>query len=73
MSSGGKFHRALARCSERTGRSGRSSSFEKLRHPPSNLERRFVSIGAAGWHICFDVRDRFLEGHTIGALSLPRR
>jgi hypothetical protein len=25
-------------------------------------------MGAAGWHICFDVLDRFLEGHPIGRL-----
>jgi len=31
-----------------------------------NIDRRFISMGAAGWHICFDVLDRFLEGHPIG-------
>jgi uncharacterized protein YndB with AHSA1/START domain len=31
-----------------------------------NIDRRFVSMGAAGWHICFDVLDRFLGGHPIG-------
>ena len=25
-------------------------------------------MGAAGWHICFDVLDRFLEGHPIGRI-----
>jgi uncharacterized protein YndB with AHSA1/START domain len=30
-----------------------------------NIDRRFVSMGAAGWHICFDVLDRFLGGHPI--------
>ena len=33
-----------------------------------NIDRRFVSMGAAGWHICFDVLDRFLEGHPIGRI-----
>ena len=33
-----------------------------------NIGRRFVSMGAAGWHICFDVLDRFLAGHPIGRL-----
>jgi uncharacterized protein YndB with AHSA1/START domain len=31
-----------------------------------NIDRKFVSMGAAGWHICFDVLDRFLGGHPIG-------
>lgn len=30
-----------------------------------NIDRNFVSMGAAGWHICFDVLDRFLGGHPI--------
>lgn len=42
-----------------------------------NIDRRFIAMGAAGWHICFDVLDRFLAGHPIGrivageALKLP--
>jgi uncharacterized protein YndB with AHSA1/START domain len=32
------------------------------------LDRRFVSMGAAGWHICFDVLDRFLAGQPIGRI-----
>jgi uncharacterized protein YndB with AHSA1/START domain len=31
-----------------------------------NIDRRFVSWGAAGWHICFDVMDRFIAGEPIG-------
>lgn len=31
-----------------------------------NIDRRFISWGAAGWHICFDVLDRFLGGEPIG-------
>jgi hypothetical protein len=27
---------------------------------------RYISWGAAGWHICFDVLDRFLAGEPIG-------
>ncbi len=27
-----------------------------------NIGRRFVAMGAAGWHICFDVLDRFAGG-----------
>jgi len=33
-----------------------------------NIGRKFISMGAAGWHICFDVLDRFLAGHPIGRL-----
>ena len=31
-----------------------------------NIDRRFISWGAAGWHISFDVLDRFLSGTPIG-------
>src|SRR5580658_9824258 len=34
-----------------------------LRH---SIDRRFISWGAAGWHICFDVLERLLEGEPIG-------
>ena len=33
-----------------------------------NIDRRFISMGAAGWHICFDVLDRLLAGHPIGRM-----
>ena len=33
-----------------------------------SIDRRYVSWGAAGWHICFDVLDRFLAGQPIGRL-----
>jgi uncharacterized protein YndB with AHSA1/START domain len=32
------------------------------------IDRRFVSMGAAGWHICFDVLDRFLADQRIGRI-----
>jgi len=31
-----------------------------------NIDRRFISMGAAGWHICLDVLDRLLGGRAIG-------
>ena len=31
-----------------------------------NIDRRFISWGAAGWHICFDVLERLLAGERIG-------
>ena len=33
-----------------------------------NIGRGFVSMGAAGWHICFDVLDHFLSGDPIGRI-----
>jgi uncharacterized protein YndB with AHSA1/START domain len=30
------------------------------------IDRRFISMGAAGWHICLDVLDRLLSGTPIG-------
>ena len=34
-----------------------------------NLDRRFIAMGAAGWHICFDVLDRLLSGTPIGRIA----
>jgi uncharacterized protein YndB with AHSA1/START domain len=36
-----------------------------------NIDRRFVSWGAAGWHICLDVLDMFLAGEPIGRVVGP--
>jgi uncharacterized protein YndB with AHSA1/START domain len=36
-----------------------------------NIDRRYISMGAAGWHICFDVLDRYLAGHPIGRTVGP--
>ena len=33
-----------------------------------NIDRRYISMGAAGWHICFDVMDRLLSGTPIGRI-----
>jgi uncharacterized protein YndB with AHSA1/START domain len=33
-----------------------------------NIDRRFISMGAAGWHICFDVLDRLLSGTPVGRI-----
>ena len=35
----------------------------------SNIDRRFISWGAAGWHISFDVLDRLLSGTPIARLA----
>jgi hypothetical protein len=34
-----------------------------------NIDRRFISWGAAGWHICFDVLDRLLSGNPIARIA----
>jgi uncharacterized protein YndB with AHSA1/START domain len=34
-----------------------------------NIDRRFISWGAAGWHIAFDVLDRLLSGTPIGRMA----
>ena len=37
----------------------------------TNIGQRFISMGAAGWHICFDVLDRLLAGQPIGRVVGP--
>jgi uncharacterized protein YndB with AHSA1/START domain len=34
----------------------------------TNIDRRFISMGAAGWHVCLDVLDRMLAGSPIGRI-----
>jgi uncharacterized protein YndB with AHSA1/START domain len=34
-----------------------------------NIDRRYIAMGAAGWHICFDVLDRLLGGEPIGRMA----
>ena len=36
-----------------------------------NIDRGFISMGAAGWHICFDVLERALAGQPIGRIVGP--
>jgi uncharacterized protein YndB with AHSA1/START domain len=36
-----------------------------------SIDRRFIAWGAAGWHIGFDVLDRFLNGTPIGPIAGP--
>jgi len=33
-----------------------------------NIDRRFISMGAAGWHICLDVLDYLLGGTPLGRI-----
>ena len=37
----------------------------------TNIGHRFIAMGAAGWHICFDVLDRLLAGQPIGRIVGP--
>jgi hypothetical protein len=37
----------------------------------TSINRRFISMGAAGWHICFDVLDHLLNGTPIGRIAGP--
>jgi uncharacterized protein YndB with AHSA1/START domain len=34
-----------------------------------SIDQRFISWGAAGWHIAFDVLDRLLAGQRIGRIA----
>ncbi len=40
----------------------------------TNIGRRFIAMGAAGWHICFDVLDHLLGetpiGRTVGPAAM---
>ena len=36
-----------------------------------NIPRGFITWGAAGWHICFDVLDRLLSREPIGRMVGP--
>jgi len=36
-----------------------------------HIARAWVSAGAAGWHICFDVLDQLLAGEPIGRIAGP--
>jgi uncharacterized protein YndB with AHSA1/START domain len=37
----------------------------------TNIGRRFIALGAAGWHICFNVLERLLAGEPIGRIVGP--
>jgi len=36
-----------------------------------NINRGFIAMGAAGWHICLDVLDHFLGGEPLGRIVGP--
>jgi uncharacterized protein YndB with AHSA1/START domain len=37
-----------------------------------NIDRRYISMGAAGWHICLDVMDHALSGTPLGRIVGPQ-
>ncbi len=36
-----------------------------------HIDRRYIAMGAAGWHLCLDVLDRHLAGRAIGRTVGP--
>jgi uncharacterized protein YndB with AHSA1/START domain len=36
-----------------------------------NIDRRYIAMGAAGWHICFDVLEHALSGTPLGRMVGP--
>jgi len=36
-----------------------------------DIDRRFISMGAAGWHVCVDVLDHLLGGTPLGRIVGP--
>jgi uncharacterized protein YndB with AHSA1/START domain len=37
----------------------------------TNIDRRYIAMGAAGWHICFDVLEHLLGGTPLGRIAGP--
>ena len=37
----------------------------------ASIDRAFISMGAAGWHLCLDVLDRLLAGEPVGRIVGP--
>jgi hypothetical protein len=33
-----------------------------------NIDRRYIAMGAAGWHVCLDVLEHALDGDRIGRI-----
>ena len=48
--------------------SGRNGTRLTLWH---NIDRRYIAMGAAGWHICLDIMQRFLDGDPVGRVVGP--
>ena len=37
----------------------------------TTIDRRYISMGAAGWHVCFDVLEQLLAGTPLGRIVGP--
>ena len=37
----------------------------------ANINRKYIAMGAAGWHVCFEVLERLLADQPIGRLAGP--
>ena len=37
----------------------------------ANIDRRYIAMGAAGWHVSLDVMDHLLSGDPIGRIAGP--
>lgn len=37
----------------------------------ASIDRRYIAMGAAGWHLCLDVLDQFLAGDPMGRTVGP--
>ena len=37
----------------------------------ANINRKYIAMGAAGWHVCFEVLERLLAERPIGRLAGP--
>jgi uncharacterized protein YndB with AHSA1/START domain len=37
----------------------------------TNIARPYIAMGAAGWHVCFDVMDHLLAGNALGRMVGP--
>jgi uncharacterized protein YndB with AHSA1/START domain len=37
----------------------------------TNIDRRYIAMGAAGWHLCLDVLDHLLAGTPLGRIVGP--
>lgn len=37
----------------------------------ASIDRRYIAMGAAGWHLCLDVLDHLLDGEPLGRIVGP--
>lgn len=37
----------------------------------AHIDKRYIAMGAAGWHVCLDVLDRLLDHRPIGRMAGP--